>query len=488
VVDLGTDDMMSKRNRNTFTQWFTHSIDPNHIWLSSWEQYDAFWISIARANDVLAYVPAIEMDEAEKSAILGEARAMRALAYLHLVKAWGDMPKVISVGGPETYNLPRSSVVEIYDEIIIPDLIFAETYCVDNIHTGRVTKWSAKMFLADVYLTRSGWRRTSQGEFVQGNQENWALARDKAQDIIVNSPHSLITEDYVDGLHTTAACLVPWVESKPYSVESMMELGAINISGLGSFITRDCHPDPFGDRYWGSRANQPFKSEGNLKRVRDMRWPGRPPPTGVYIPSPDLGSHFEAGDERKDAYLLTRYDTPEGDTYICQPTMRKYVDIDYLLGKENTTFLNTNRNILLYRYADALLIYAESQNEVNEGPDLSAYEAINEIRNRAGLLDLTEGLSKDDFRKAVWKERRSELCGEMKRRFDLIRTNRLYTETLDIKTEWTAAEGSLTTYKNAHAEYGAFVWPDHEWLFPIPTNQMILNKDNNWSQNNGYSD
>lgn len=488
AVDLGTDDMASRVNRNTYLQFFNHTIDPSHVWLDAWDQYPGFWEGISRANDVLKFVPEIDMDETEKAAILGEARAMRALNYYHLVRAWGDMPLVVnSVTGPADFDLPRSSVDEVYDQIIIPDLLFAEENCLDQLHDGRVTKWTAKVILADVYLTRAGWRRTSQGEFVQGDQANWALARDKAKEIIDDSPHALITEPWVDGLHVTAACAVPWVESLPYSVESMMELGAVNVNGFGSYIARDCGPNANGTGYWGAGADQPLLSEGIELTVAQMRWAGRPPGVGIYIPTPDLGAHFEAGDERKEAFLTTRHTTADGLTYLSQPTIRKYIDMHYFEGRENTSFLNTTRNAILYRYADALLIYAEAQNEAGGAPNAEAYAAINEIRNRAGLGDIS-GLSQADFRTAVWRERRSELCGEMKRRFDLIRTNRLRTETLDIQTVWTPAEGAVAEYSNINAVYGTVEFPDREWLFPIPTTQMNLNRKNGWVQNEGYPD
>ncbi len=223
-----------------------------------------------------------------------------------------------------------------------------------------------------------------------------------------------------------------------------------------------------------------------------MRFPGQPPSVGLYIPTPDLWRAFEEGDERRDWALLTRYTTPAGDTYLCQPVFKKYVDIDYFMGEENTTFRNTSNNFLLYRYADALLIYAEAANEVSaatSGDD--AYAAVNEIRNRAGLEDLEGGLSQDEFRKAVWKERRCEFCGECKRRFDLIRTNRLVTETSNIEMTWLASDNP---YSDISTDYnynnvlhtGTVAWPDNEWLMPLPSTEVALNEENGWVQNYGY--
>lgn len=490
-IDCATDDVTSRNGRNNFIDFFSHSINASNTWLEAWDQYQGFWEGIARANTVLEFVPGIEMDETEKNAIIGEARALRALYYLHLVKTWGDMPLItVAVDSEEDFSVPRSSVNAIYDQIIIPDLQYAELNCLDQLHTGRITKWTAKVILADVYMTYAGWRRTSQGQFVQGDAANWALARDTAKDIIDNSPHSLITEPYVNGAHTTPACGVPWLESQPYSVESMMELGAINVAGYGSWLSRECSPNLNGANYWGASGSKPLETEGNDGILStDLRFPGRPATVGFNIPTPDLWASFEDGDERRSWGLMTRYDTPEGDTYLCQPTFRKYVDIDYYLGAENTSYLNTNNNFILYRYADALLIYAEAQNEADGAPNTDAYTAINALRNRAGLADLTPGLSQDDFRKAVWLERRHELHAEVKRRFDLIRTNRLATETANIQMQWTEAEGAQIPYYNTNAQMtGTVAWPDREWLMPIPQTEINLNKKNGWVQNEGYAE
>lgn len=66
------------------------------------------------------------------------------------------------------------------------------------------------------------------------------------------------------------------------------------------------------------------------------------------------------------------------------------------------------------------LIYAEAA-----GPTPKTYELVNYIRRRAGLGNLTPGLSIADFRKAVIKERKYELACEGDYMYDLRRTNRI---------------------------------------------------------------
>jgi len=77
----------------------------------------------------------------------------------------------------------------------------------------------------------------------------------------------------------------------------------------------------------------------------------------------------------------------------------------------------SGQNYIFYRYAEVLLNYAEAQNEA-AGPDGSVYDAINKIRRRSDLPDLPAGLTKDEMREAIYRERRVELCFENKRYLD----------------------------------------------------------------------
>src|SRR5690625_6710914 len=70
-------------------------------------------------------------------------------------------------------------------------------------------------------------------------------------------------------------------------------------------------------------------------------------------------------------------------------------------------------NLPLLRYAEVLLIFAEPENEVENGPTPEAYQAVNLIRKRAELPALSQ-LDQNSFREAVWKEKWHELSYENK--------------------------------------------------------------------------
>jgi starch-binding outer membrane protein, SusD/RagB family len=119
-------------------------------------------------------------------------------------------------------------------------------------------------------------------------------------------------------------------------------------------------------------------------------------------------------------------------------------------------------NFIVYRYADLLLIKAEAENEVN-GPTTAAYTELNKVRTRAGLPNLTAGLTKDQFRDAVLLERNLELAMEEHRWFDLKRTDRLKSTLI--------ATGRT--------------WNDKYFLFPIPQAEIDAS-NKKVVQNPGY--
>jgi hypothetical protein len=113
------------------------------------------------------------------------------------------------------------------------------------------------------------------------------------------------------------------------------------------------------------------------------------------------------------------------------------------------------------RYSEILLIYAEALNEANNGPTQEAYNAINRIRARArhgdnGVLPDLSGLSQEEFRVAVMKEKRCETVNEGQRWFDLART------------------GNLIEYvKRAKGDKANPT--EFNYVFPIPQREMDLN-------------
>ncbi|CAH8283037.1 putative outer membrane starch-binding protein [Mariniflexile fucanivorans] len=485
-IDLYTDDIVSKRGNTWTTPMANHTVTPSfELFDDNHDIYFDWWIGIGRANDVIKNASAMDLNQDFVNLIIGEARALRGFYYYNLVRAFGDMPLIIE---GSDWEVARTDVDDIYNQIIIPDLLFAAEHCSIGLHDGHITKWTAKVILAEVYLTRAGKRRTSQGVFVQGDASNYALARDMAKDVIDNSPHSL----NLVASQTAPAYGVAWDSNNTFSKESMLEISYLPIDGIGNWMTREGRGANNGVNYWGRANDVPELFDkngndiGNTATVDELSFP-RTNNAGIYLPTPHLYDAFEDGDERRDFNIMTRYDVPNGPTYLTQPMFRKFVDTDVLTLVEGSDFRYADNNTILFRFADALLIYAEAQNEADGAPNNDAYKAVNDIRNRAGLDDLTPNLSQSDFRTAIWKERRLEFAGEYKRKFDLIRTDRLTNCTFPINIIWEAEQGSVRSLNAVSADFsGNIQWPDNEWLWPIPQAQLEINLKYGWIQNKGY--
>ncbi|NML38730.1 RagB/SusD family nutrient uptake outer membrane protein [Chitinophaga sp. G-6-1-13] len=119
----------------------------------------------------------------------------------------------------------------------------------------------------------------------------------------------------------------------------------------------------------------------------------------------------------------------------------------------------------IYRYADVLLMLAESINEANGAPNQQAYDAINAVRRRAGVDDLPAGLSKSQFLAKIQDERLFELWGEGWRKDDLIRWNLYIQRAIN--------DGSTTAQA-------------YKVLLPLPR-QVITQSNGVIKQNEGYN-
>ena len=372
---------------------------------------------------------------------IAEAKALRALFYFYLVRWFGDLPLVLTPTTSGTINNPRSSVEDVYEQII-SDLKFAEDKLPDAVNDGKFKNGSVKALLAQVYITRAGFHRDSEtGTKVGGDPSMWALARDKAKEVIESGTYSL-ESDYTD-IFKKSAMDIPCNEvilDIQYSTNSPCNFPyATGPEAYGS-------PGPIGggknwvDKInieWLRRINPVDKRKSwNISdyMVLDNSW--------VRVPQTDSNRN-----------ILTVYPKwPEGDD-----SHRFYWD-NYLY----------NWNIL--RLGEIKLLYAEAANEAASAPPPEAYTQINEIRSRAGLAPLS-GLTKDQFRDAIMEERALELLGEGMRYFDLQRWGN-WKEKID-------ANKLQSAWRNSN---GAGV--DEKWLlWPVPLRDVDAN---GWYQNKGW--
>lgn len=146
--------------------------------------------------------------------------------------------------------------------------------------------------------------------------------------------------------------------------------------------------------------------------------------------------------------------------------------------------LQNSANFIIFRYAEVLLSYAEAQNE-SAGPDASVYDAVNKVRNRSELPPLPTGLSQEEMRVAILRERRVELAFEEKRWYDLMRL-KIAEKNLNgtLHAMVIQKENNKWVYKVVPAAEGRRVFYAKNYLYPIP--QATIDKNKNIIQNPGY--
>ncbi|MBX2946155.1 MAG: RagB/SusD family nutrient uptake outer membrane protein [Cyclobacteriaceae bacterium] len=387
--------------------------------------WNTLYKAVRRANVVIEKVPLITMNETLRNRYVAEARFLRAFFYFDLVRAWGGVPKLVTV---DPVVLPRSSVDEIY-ELIIDDLLFAVSNLPEKSEytsvsdLGRATKGAAKSLLAKVYLFRG----------------NFPAAATYALEVI-NSGEYNLEPDFEDANSV----------SGEHGIESVFEVAAFGAEGLANG----------GNQY------------GNVQGVRgnpNRGW-------GFNRPTKNLRDDFEPGDPRLQATVIFLGEVLDGVT-ILGDAATPDVSVDSH-GQEEIECYNQKvwtpgvtvppsfgHNRRFIRFADVLLIAAEALNENNNAAQALIH--LNRVRQRARhgnpalLPDVTE-TNKDLLRNIILHERRVELALEGHRFWDLVRTNKAAT-----------VLGPL-----------GFVAGKHE-LLPIPQTEIDLTQ-NALTQNPGW--
>ncbi len=160
--------------------------------------------------------------------------------------------------------------------------------------------------------------------------------------------------------------------------------------------------------------------------------------------------------------------------------LRKYVDenINLTLGQSSI------HTWIIIRYAEILLNYAEAMNEAY-GPDnahgygMTAVQAVNEIRRRAGMPNLPSSLTKDGLRERIRNERRVELAFEGHRFWD-VRRWMIAEETLGTPVHGVeiSKRGGTFQYKSVEVEDRTF--DTRMYFYPIPQSEINIT---GWPQN-----
>lgn len=394
--------------------------------------WEASYEGIEAANLAIANIPDIDMDDAEKTRLLGEARFLRAYFYFNLVRLFGDVPlKTTPTTNPADGEIAASPVDSVYGEVIVPDLQAAEEAGLPATSPeGRISEGAAKSLLAKVYLTMAG--------FPLQQTEMYAAAAGKAQEVIDGDYYALFESDGA----------ASWFEklSSPafdYAQEHIfMANYAPTIAGayLPQYLLPQAADITSGIEFNGLLVLDGFRTsypEGDLRAQNQ----------GFFYESITVG----------------------GQTYTFPWSLYKFFDES--LTEEGVS--ESGKNFPILRYADLLLLYAEAQNEAEGSPSDAAYDAVNQIRARAGLAPVSS-LSQSAFRQEVWRQRTWELTGENKTWFDMVRTRQVYD----------ADQGRFVDFVGYTSPVTGATLAEKNYYFPVPLRELQTNDQ--LEQNPGY--
>lgn len=378
---------------------------------ANWED---LYRTISRANDVIANAPSVVGFNED---FYAEALAVRAKAYFDAIRVWGDVPLFTEpVRSYDDAFKPATSSETIINELIVPDMLKAQEMMSIASSDFRFSKASIYALQAEVYM----WL----GE--HGNAkiaiEN-LIALGKYQ--LVNTPEAWQDLFYNDRP----------TDSQPENRGKVQEGTELILSIRYELTdgTSASQRSGIAQLFRGGTPKFYMSSEVETKwqdrfPIDEVMWTEKYPNTDpaltrtVFVDdgTGELVEQEEPvyGDWR---YYYSRQGGVSGfGTYpIGEAKTGKWGEQVYASNDDDT-------DIVIYRYADMLLLLAEAESYL-EPAGTNALAIINELRAARKLpsVSTTEfGATQEERLGFILDERQFELFGEGKRWWDLVRNNK----------------------------------------------------------------
>ncbi|RZK46868.1 MAG: RagB/SusD family nutrient uptake outer membrane protein, partial [Pedobacter sp.] len=385
--------------------WSFEATDANGDLRTVWNNA---YSAINRANICVEGIEASAVaGNPEMQQLLGETKALRALWYYWLMNHWGDVPfNMAPTKGGDNFYQPRvgrdTILTALIDDLIAiePNMKSANqiTYGIE-----RVNREFVMGLIARLALMRGGYWLYP--DMVMRRKDDY-------------KDYYKIARDYSDKLMKTYDRPLNPSFAKVFENQSRWV-----VSRNDDVLFEVAFQPGFGDVGWchGGRVDagtHPYGSGSNYLSL-----------TPTYYHS------FDTLDTRLPATCsIIYYDkdlqqTPVGVTAIA-PNKWNRLLMPTPAGPQSAK--GTGINWPIMRYSDVLLMFAESENELNGGPTADAINALKRVRQRAfpsalwgsKVDDYVAGKSgKDEFFNAIVDERAWEFGGECIRKYDLERWN-----------------------------------------------------------------
>jgi hypothetical protein len=396
--------------------------------------YAKFYEGIERANlaiEGLRQYGNIE-ENPDMAQLLGEALTLRAVIYIDLIKAWGDVPARFVPNGPDNVYLPRTNRDVIYKQLL-DDLKEAEGYCYwpnqNRItqSTERVSKSFVKSLRARIALYAGGYGLRGDGYRLSKDPE---LAPEKMYQIAKEECEAVINSGYnkLGGFK-----------------ENFEKLCKDNVSAGGESIWEI----PFSAGR--GRVLYTWGVKHNVKDQYTQQAQG-----GVNGPIAFLYYDYDSEDVRRDITCVPyewSKDLINGNAYVTFRAINKWCfgKLRYEWMDRIVTSTNDDGvNFQYMRLADVYLMAAEAENEL--GNTAAAWGYMQPVLARvlpAGKVSALQSkytANKQAFREGIYEQRALEFAGEALRKPDLVRWGIIDQKMAEAKQKLTALQQRTGAY------------------------------------------
>lgn len=355
---------------------------------------------------------------------IGEAKCLRAMAYHDMVVMFGDVPFTFEPASEKgtDFVIPIADR-EVIQKALIEDLQKIAPYMASTNSTTveRCSKEFAQALIARIALTAGGYSlrpdkndSKSYGTMQRPDnyKEYYKIARDYADSVITAGTHKLgnsYQDVFVNECNYQVVNNDDPIFEIPFAKESTGNIGYLQGPTYSAYEGKTV--GAWGACNGGNRLNAFYRF---LFRENDKR---REFVNGLWYYSYYTNSDGSLADS---IYIRNDYSVHNN----------KWSKLWTVEGSAlgNISSGSTGINYPYMRYADVLLMFAEADNELNNGPTDKAIDCLTQVHNRAfedgDPAFITDAkVNQAAFQKAVLNERKWEFAGENSRWRDLVRTN-----------------------------------------------------------------
>ena len=425
-----------------------------------------------------------------------EARLLKAYYLFELARRYGDIPvpmKMLTI--EEANEIEKTPFNEVIDYIVSECDV-----CIENLPTsyvdmldgelGRVTKGFGMAVKAKALLYAASPLFNESGD-----KDKWLKAAKAAQDLMDSGLYRLDPSLFYgsssseDKWYTSPEVIMHIVRSTSQSLEKynfplrFTEGERSSMSGsyptqnlVDAFQTLGGYDITLTADGW--QTSDPNFDVTNPYEGRDPRFARSILANGMTFKGETIETYVGGAD-----YSATRSDLGSPTGYY----LRKHIqELTSFIPEASTEF---RHSWIVYRYAEALLSYAEAANEYFHDPDktdgtlkLSARAALNQVRANAGMPDVTAN-GYDAFKTALQREWRVEFAFEDHRFWDIRRWKIGSATQTQIDGVQIIKSGEKFEYSRQMVERRT--WADRMYLYPIPQSELFCNT-NLQPQNPGW--